>query len=179
MDARPDSLTARLRALSDVQLLASVGLVLFVLSAWPLLLVPIPPLQDLPNHLATAVILEHPAEYPEYVANGYLKTNATLFLWLHLLGPRVGLALAAKLFVALVLAVGAVAYPGTILAFRGRERLLSSSLLVWPMVHNWFVCMGMLDYALGVPLALLVLVALERHRASPSMGRGGAAAAIA
>jgi hypothetical protein len=160
-------------------LLAVVGLVLFVVSAWPLLLVRIPPLQDLPNHLATAVVLEHPGEYPEYVANGYLKTNATLFLWLHLLGPRLGLALAAKLFVALVLAVGAFAYPGTVLALRGRERLLSSSLLVWPMLHNWFVCMGMLDYALGVPLALLVLVALERHRAAPSVGRGALAAAIA
>jgi hypothetical protein len=181
LDARPEAptLASRLRALSDAQLLAVVGLVLFVLSAWPLLLVRIPPLQDLPNHLATAVVLDHPAEYPEYVANGYLKTNATLFLWLHLLGPRVGLALAAKLFVALVLAVGALAYPGTILALRGRERLLSSSLLVWPMLHNWFVCMGMLDYALGVPLALLVLVALERHRAAPSVGRGALAAAIA
>ena len=181
MDDRPEDswLTLRLRALSDAQLLAVVGLVLFTLSAWPLLLVSIPPLQDLPNHLATAVVLEHPGEYPEYVANGYFKTNASLFLWLHLLGPSLGLALAAKLFVALVLAVGAFVYPGTVLAFRGRAHVLSASFLVWPMVHNWFVCMGMLDFALAVPLALLVLVAVERHRAVPSLGRGVVAAALA
>ena len=181
LDARPEasSLTSRLRALSDAQLLVVVGLVLFVMTAWPLLLVPIPPLQDLPNHLATAVVLEHPAEYPEYVSNGYFKTNATLFLWLHVLGPRVGLLLAAKLFVALVLGVGALVYPGTLLFFRGRAAMVSASFLVWPMVHNWFVCMGMLDYALGVPLALLVLIAVERHRAVPSLGRGVLAAALA
>ena len=181
LDARPEasSLTSRLRALSDAQLLAVVGLVLFVMTAWPLLLVPIPPLQDLPNHLATAVVLEHPAEYPEYVSNGYLKTNATLFLWLHVLGPRVGLLLAAKLFVALVLGVGALVYPGTVLFFRGRAAMVSASLLVWPMVHNWFVCMGMLDYALGVPLALLVLVAVERHRMVPTVERGLLAAGLA
>ena len=168
-----------MRALSDVQLLAVVGLVLFVLAAWPLFLVPIPPLQDLPNHLATAVVLDHPAEYPEYVANGYFKTNASLFLWLHLLGPALGLALAAKLFVALVLAVGAWVYPGTVLFFRGRATMLSASFLVWPMVHNWFVSMGMLDFALGVPLALLVLVAVERHRAVPTVERGLIAAGLA
>lgn len=183
MDARPEaavsSLTSRLRALSDAQLLGVVGVTLFALTAWPLLLVSLPPLQDLPNHLATAVVLEHPTQYPEYIANGYLKTNATLFLWLHVLGPKIGLTLAAKLFVALVLAVGAFAYPGTVLALRGRERLLSASFLAWPMVHNWFVCMGMLDYALGVPLALLVLVAVERHRAVPTVERGLVAAGLA
>ena len=40
------------------------------------MLVRIPPLQDLPNHLATAVALAHPAEFPEFVSNGFFKTSA-------------------------------------------------------------------------------------------------------
>ena len=45
---------------SDARLTALVALVLFALAAWPLLLVDLPPLQDLPNHVATAHIVAHP-----------------------------------------------------------------------------------------------------------------------
>ena len=38
---------------------ARLGLVLFVLSAFPLLLVEVPPYQDLPNHLASIHVVEH------------------------------------------------------------------------------------------------------------------------
>jgi hypothetical protein len=37
----------------DEQLAFGIGLALLALSAWPLLLVDVPPLPDLPNHLAT------------------------------------------------------------------------------------------------------------------------------
>ena len=40
----------------------------------PLLLVDVPPFQDLPNHLATATVIEHPDRYPEFVFNGFFKT---------------------------------------------------------------------------------------------------------
>ncbi len=59
------------RNLTDAQITLLVGALLFVLAAWPLALVPVPPLQDLPNHLATATILAHPAEYPVFVFNGF------------------------------------------------------------------------------------------------------------
>ncbi len=118
-----------------------------------------PPLQDLPNHLASAWVQAHLDRYPELVSNGFVKTNAALFLFLHLLAPHVGYRLAAKLFVTLTCAVGAYAYPRAVGALGGNAR--SAAFLLWPFVHNWFVAMGMLEYALAVPLALLVLAEIR------------------
>ena len=47
-----------------------------------------------------------------------------------------------------------------------------SAFFAWPMVHDWFVSTGMLDFALAVPLATLLLVALNAQRARPAVGRG-------
>ena len=68
-------LEQRLAALSDARLTLLVALVLFALAAWPLLLVELPPFQDLPNHVATAHIIAHPDLYPQYVFNGLFKSN--------------------------------------------------------------------------------------------------------
>ena len=154
-------------------------LLLFLLGAWPVWVVRIPPLQDLPNHLAAAVVQAHPAAYPELVSNGFWKTNSALFLFLHLLGGPLGLVLAAKLFVTLTIAAGAWAYPHVIERFAGREKVYGAALVLWPMVHNWFVAMGMLDYALAVPLALETLVWLDASVRKPSAGAAVAAAACA
>jgi hypothetical protein len=43
---------------------------------------------------------------------------------------------------------------------------------MWPMIHNWFVSMGMLDFALGVPLSLLLLLFVHRHVRAPSWKTG-------
>jgi len=86
-DAAPPHLLGRwLAELSDARLTLLVALVLFALAAWPLLLVDVPPLQDLPNHLATAHIIAHPDLYPEYVFNGFLKSNSLLTLWFYAVG---------------------------------------------------------------------------------------------
>ncbi len=148
--------------MSDRALWASCSLALFALVAWPLLIVHAPPLQDLPNHLATEIVSRHLADYPEYASNGLFKTNSTLFLWLRLTGGALGLEAAAKVFVAIVLAVSACAWPRAAFVFGGRERLLPATLLAWPFVHSWFVCMGMLDYALGAALAILLVCEVER-----------------
>jgi hypothetical protein len=152
------------------------SLVLFALTAWPAWIVSVPPLQDLPNHLASAWVQSHLAQYPAYVSNGFAKTNAALFLFLHVLAPVVSLRTAAKLFVTLTCAVGAFAYPRAVRALGGNVR--SASLLLWPMVHGWFVAMGMLDYALAAALAVLALAALEWHRRAPSFGRGALVALL-
>ncbi len=133
---------------------------LFVLSVWPVWIVTVPPLQDLPNHLATAFIQSHLERYPELVSNGFLKTNSTLFLFLHVASRVVSLRVAAKLFVTLVCAVSAFAYPRALKAL-GNKNVHSACFLIWPFIHNWFVAMGMLDYALSVPLVLLALVELR------------------
>jgi len=75
------SVAARLASLTDVQLVGLAAAGLFLLAAWPLLLVELPPLQDLPNHVATAHIVAHPDRYPEYSFNGLWRSNALLTLW--------------------------------------------------------------------------------------------------
>lgn len=159
--------------LSDRQAALAASAVLFVLAAWPLTLTEVPPFQDLPNHLAAVTVIEHPERYPEFAFNGFLKTNAALFAWLYFLGKVTGVKLAAKLFALLVLAINALVLPRFVLTLTGsRKRMLVSTLFAWPMVHNWFVSMGMLDFALGVPLSLVMLLALEKQMRKPSAGNG-------
>ena len=166
-------LLARLRAilarLSDTQLSLTISVALFALSAWPLALTDVPPYQDLPNHLAALTVMTHPAQYPEFVFNGFLKTNAALFTWLYFVSKVAGVALAAKLFALLVIALNAVVFPLFVLRVTGsRQKLVVASLLIWPMTHNWFVSMGMLDFACSVPLALATLLCLLQRSRAPT-----------
>ncbi|HVJ91798.1 MAG TPA: hypothetical protein VM580_18490 [Labilithrix sp.] len=159
-----------LRTLSDTQLALVLSAVLFILGAWPLALTEVPPYQDLPNHLATLTVIENATAYPEYVFNGFFKTNAALFTWLHLVGKLGGVKLAARLFALLTLALNALVIPRFVLRISGsRPRMVMASLFAWPMVHNWFVSMGMLDFALAVPLSLALLLAVDRQRSRPSI----------
>jgi hypothetical protein len=158
-------------SLTDGQASLLVSAALFVLAAWPLALTEVPPYQDLPNHLAAVTVIEHPEKYPEFVFNGFAKTNTALFAWLYFVGKLVGVQLASRLFALLVLAANALVLPRFVLAFTGsRQKMLVSALFAWPMIHNFFVSMGMLDFALGVPLSLGLLLALDRHRRAPTLG---------
>ncbi|MBX3259888.1 MAG: hypothetical protein KF782_09360 [Labilithrix sp.] len=156
--------------LSDTQLALVVSALLFFVGAWPLALTEVPPYQDLPNHLATLTVIENLKAYPEYVFNGFFKTNAALFTWLHLVGKLTGVKLAARLFALLTLALNAFILPRFVLRIsRSRRRMLMASLFAWPMVHNWFVSMGMLDFAIAVPLSLALLLAVDRQRSAPTL----------
>jgi len=137
----------------------------------------VPPLEDLPAHLATAVVLRHPDAYPNFVSHGFLKTNAMLFAFLHWFDDT-HLVLAAKIFVALVVLAHAWVLPRLVLELGGRARVVPSALLAVPLVHNWFVAMGMLDYALGSALALACLLLVVRQSRGTD-GRAARAAAIA
>jgi hypothetical protein len=165
--------------LTDAQLAILIGVTLFGLAAWPLALVDLPPLQDLPNHLATVTVIEHPRQYPEFVFNGYFKTNSALFTWLLLASRVMSTKAAVRLFVLLVLGLGALSYPRLVLSLAGRRAMISSAFFAWPMVHNWFVSMGMLDFALGVPLATFLVVLLAGQSRTPSLARGLQIAALA
>lgn len=147
--------------------------VLFLLSAWPLALVQVLPYQDLPNHLASIHVLWHPQLYPEFVANGFFKTNAALFAWLYWAGQPLGLHAAAKVFALGVLFANAYTYPRLVLELTGSaKKALVASFFLWPMVHNWWVSMGMLDYALGIPLSLWLLILAHRQWRAPKLGQG-------
>lgn len=146
--------------------------VLFLCAAIPVFTVELPPLQDLPNHLGTLEVIRHAERFPEFVVNGFLKTNAALYLWLYGASAVMSVASAAKLFVLGVLALGAFTYPRVVDVLAGERAGRSAALFVWPFVHGFFVSMGMLDYALAVPLGLEVLLALHAFRARPSWWRG-------
>lgn len=171
-----------LAGLADLEtpaLVFRLGLVLFVLAALPLLFVPVPPLQDLPNHLASIHVVEHPEKYPELVFNGHFKTNGALFAWLHVVGRVVGSFLAAKLFVVLVCGVGAFVLPWALAELTSdKRRSVLAALFAWPVVHNWFVSMGMLDFALGVPLSLAIVTTCHLHLKSARVGTGVAMALL-
>src|SRR5215216_4406593 len=122
-------------AISDTGLTLLVALALFVLAAWPLLLVDLPPFQDIPNHLAIAHIIAHPDVYPEYTFNGLFKSYSALTLWFYLLGGQ-GLFGAARGFVALTLGVTALALPVFVLRFAGRRAVLPAMGFAWPLVHS-------------------------------------------
>jgi hypothetical protein len=161
---------ARLSALPDRALWLAIGGALFALSAWPLLLVELPPLQDLPNHVASAYIAQRLDSYPEYVFNGFAKSNSLLQFWLEQFDD---LLLGARLFTALALAAMAFALPWFALQIGGRRAMVAASLFGWPLVHGFCLSMGMLNFAFGVPVSLVVLALLDRQRGamqSPSPG---------
>jgi len=144
--------------------------VLFVLGAWPLLSCDVPPLEDLPAHLAASVVIRHLDAYPQFVFHGFFKTNAALFLWLHVFGEA-NVVLAGKLFVAMVVLAHAWIFPRLASASGDDQRLVPATLLAVPLVHNWFVAAGMLDYALGSALAMAALLLLSRQARESSRTR--------
>lgn len=144
--------------------------VLFVLGAWPLLLCDVPPLEDLPAHLATSVVIRHLDAYPQFVFHGFFKTNAALFLFLHAFGEA-RVVLAGKLFVAGVVFAHAFVFPRLASASGDEDRVVPATLLAAPLVHNWFVAAGMLDYALGSALAIVALLLLSRQARDPTNRR--------
>lgn len=145
-------------------------LFLFVVSAFPLLRCDVPPLEDLPAHLATSVVIRHLDAYPEFFFRGFFKTNSTLFLFLHAFDES-RLVLASKVFVALTLFAHAWVFPRLVIQFGGRDRVLTATFVAAPLVHNWFVAMGMLDYAFGSALALVCILLVARQSSSPNMTR--------
>jgi hypothetical protein len=166
--------------LTNTQLALVVSATLFALAAWPVALTEVPPLQDLPNHLAAITVIQNPSRYPEFVFNGFFKTNTALFAWLYFVGNAVGTKLASRLFVLLVLAGNALVLPRLVLELTGsRKRMVMASCFAWPFIHNWFVSMGMLDYALGVPLSLFSLLLLRRQQREWSWARAALIAVVA
>jgi len=156
-------------SLTDGQAALLVSAVLFVVGAWPLALTEVPPYQDLPNHFATTTVIENLGAYPEYAFNGFFKTNAALFTWLLVVGKLTGMNMAARLFALMVVGLNALVIPRFVLDLtQSRTRMIVASLFAWPMAHNWFVSMGMLDFALAVPLSLALLLFVNRQRTAPS-----------
>jgi hypothetical protein len=158
--------------MGDRRLAAVLGAAMFAIVAWPLLFLRVLPYQDVPGHLAAVTVLANPAQYPELVPTGFFKPNSFFFLWTLTVGRSVGFLCAAKLYALLILAANAFVLPRFVLHFADRKRMLLAAPFLVPMVHNWFVSMGMLNFAASVPVAALLLVALEKKRPLPAAWLG-------
>jgi hypothetical protein len=156
---------------SDRALATLLGAALFVVAGWPLLVLWMPPYQDLPDHLATACVLLHPERFPEYTLNGLLRANALMDVATLALAKSFGVIAAGRVVAIAVVAATAMALPHFVLSFTDRRRMLVASLFLAPMVHHWWILMGMLGFALAVPLALGLLVHLARQAARPTWTR--------
>ncbi len=165
--------------ISDRSAILVVACVLFALNVWPVFIVHYLPYQDLPNHLASAAIVQKIDQFPEFEFNGLFKTNAILFAWFFYVGKVVSLNTAAKLYTVLTMALTSFALPEAVVLFAGRTRLKSAALLMWPMIQSWFLITGMLNFALGLPLSILFLCAMHRYWDKPSWGQGILAAFFA
>ncbi len=172
------TLVVRIERLRDRQLATLIGAALAIVGGWPLLFLRLPPYQDLPDHLATACVLLNPERYPEFVLNGWLKANSSLVTLLYLLAKGIGVVAAGRLLPVLVVGATAFALPHFVLAFAGRRRMVVASLFMAPMVHHWWTLMGMLNFALGFALALVLLAILSRQTERPTLRRGIVIAAL-
>jgi hypothetical protein len=158
--------------------MATAGLLLWLLAAWPLVLVKNLPHEDLPGHVAAAYVVDHLAAYPEYVAAHGLRTNSALLFWLHAASPWLGYMQAARVFVLAVLAVTAFGYAFLFSALGGSRRMWIQSLFAIPLVHHWFVSMGMLNFSLSFGLCLWILGLLAMQRSKWDHLRAGGIAVL-
>ena len=165
------SLRAQMDRPSDRALATFIGGGLFLVAAWPLFFLRLPPYQDLPDHLSTVCVLLDPTRYPEYVSNGFFKANSLFVFTTYLMAKVIGVIPAARLFAFGCLATTAFALPHYVLTFTDRRRLLIASLVMAPMVHNWWTLMGMLNFAFAFPLGLLLLIILARQIERPTIAR--------
>jgi hypothetical protein len=163
---------------SDQRLAVVIGAGLFVVAGWPLLALRVPPYQDLPDHLATVCVLLDPTRYPDFVTNGWFKTNSVFIGLLYLISKAIGVIPAGRVVSALVVGAMSFTLPQFVLAFTDRRRLLIASLVMAPIAHSWFVLMGMLGFALALPLGLWVLVLLARQSAQATVKRAITLAAL-
>jgi len=163
---------ARACVATDARLAALIGAAFLVVAAWPLLFLHVLPYQDMPDHLATVCVLLHPERYPEFASNGWLKANSLFIFSVYVLAKTVGPLVAGRIFAAVVIGATAFALPRFVLAFTDRKRLLVASLVMLPMVHNWWTLMGMLSFAFAFPLGLELIGLIARQIERPTVPRG-------
>jgi hypothetical protein len=163
---------------TDSRVATLLGAVYFVVAAWPLAFLHILPYQDIPDHLATVCVLLHPERYPEYVSNGWLKADSAFILSVYLLAKVFGPLAAGRIVATTVIAATAFTLPRFVLAFTDRRRLWVASLVMLPMIHHWWILMGMLNFAMALPIGLELIVLIVRQFERPTAKRTAILAAL-
>jgi hypothetical protein len=146
---------------------ATAYVVLTALALFPLVLTPLPPLVDYPDHLARMWILLHGNELPalasNYVTDWRLLPNLAMDLIVPALAQIMPLEIAGRLFVAATMAM-------LVLATAALHRVFHGRVGGWPLtslffLYNAVLFWGFLNYLFSLGVALLVFsawVASER-----------------
>jgi len=139
----------------------SLFLVLFVLSALPVLIVDVPPLFDYPNHLARMYLLAHLQDAGRlqayYAVHWTALPNLAMDLVVPLFARVMPLPWAGKIFIlaSFALTAGGVASVHRIAAGRWTLWPLTAFLFLYSRILLW----GFLNYLFGIGLALVGLAA--------------------
>jgi hypothetical protein len=135
--------------------------VIGAMALFPLLMVSLPPLADLPNHLARAYIINNLGASPDlqryYAIEWQPLTFQSIDLILPWLGRLVGLELAARLYIA----AGFVAIVGGVVLL---HFILFRRVGLWPAVSalllfNFMLAWGLVSVLLAIGLAIALLAA--------------------
>lgn len=146
----------------------------------PIWIAPLPPLQDLPNHLLKADLLQRWIrganwDAPIYALNLKLLPNYTLYVGLLSLAPLFGLMGAAKIFLSLIV----VGLPWSAYAFLRRVNPGNTlfALAVPALNFTLFLMMGSLNFCLALSVYLVALAIFVSERVPARRASLGFAAA--
>lgn len=148
---------------------ACLVLALFLAALMPVLITPLPPILDYPNHMARMHILSGGGTGEWYRVAWAPLANLALDLIVPPLAAIMPLPWAGRVFLLLTLGLLGV---GTILLHRALHGRVGGWAGLWPLLGLFFVydhilLIGLLNYLFGVGLALLALashVAMARRR---------------
>jgi len=154
---------------------------LFLVPLWS---VPIPPMQDIWQHLALVDVLHHYHDpgsvYPDYFRlPATPRPNLLYYFGTHWLGTLTGDLLLAN---RLVLSAYVLAFPWAFLSVvRAFERSRWTVFFAFPLIYNSMFAYGFVSFALAMPMLFWALAAFRRFAApdgeSPDW-RAGIAAAV-
>ena len=145
----------------------ALWLTLALVTAIPFLVADVPPLTDLPNHMARYYIFLN-IDHSSFLQNIYdvhwrLNGNSGIDIIVRMIGPFLGTEFATRVAVGLI-------PPLTIAGIYSVSRALNdqvvpSALVALPLFYNWPFYAGFVNFSLSAAMALLVLAFWIRLRA--------------
>ena len=142
-------------------------LVLALATTIPFFIVHIPPLTDLPNHMARYYVFLNIDDLPflrdYYSVRWYFIGNLGVDIIVRMIGPVLGVELATRVAVGII---PALTVAGIYSVSRALNRHVAPSALVaLPLAYNWPLNTGFVNFSLSAAMALLVLALWIQMRA--------------
>jgi hypothetical protein len=137
-----------------------------ITSTIPFWVTTVPPLTDLPNHIARFYLLLNLDRSPflakYYAVHWHLIGNLGVDIPVRLLGPMLGAELAARMVVAMIPPLTVAGIYAVSRALNGQ--VAPSALVAVALVYNWPFNSGFVNFSLSSAMALLILAAWIRLR---------------